>query len=146
MVMRTPGYYGRFSRASGGAGTPATQANQELGSSSLVYVSPSVQHFHNSAVKFWVKWAVTTTIGVSYNVASITDTGAGDWTVNLTVSFSSANWCASYTVGRQLGGDSATGGASTQAAGSLRCISNDGSGIKADPGLAQNFAHGMGDL
>jgi hypothetical protein len=72
----------------------ATQAEQESASSTTVYVTPGRQQFHPSACKFWVKWPESTTIDASYNTSSITNNGAGDWTVNVNVDFSSANWCA----------------------------------------------------
>jgi len=44
-------------------------------------------------------------INASYNVSSITDNGAGDWTVNFTTAFSSTNYCGIVSGG----GDNAPG-------------------------------------
>jgi hypothetical protein len=76
----------------------AVQADQEAASSTTVYTSPGVQQYHPSAAKAWVAWGVTSTIDVSYNVSSITDNGTGDWTVNFSTSFSSANYAAVLTI------------------------------------------------
>lgn len=75
----------------------ATQANQETGTSNTVFVSPGVQQYHTSAAKAWVVFRGTGTVAAlaSYNVSSITDNGDGDYTVNFTTAFSSANFaCA----------------------------------------------------
>lgn len=72
----------------------ATQAQQETGSSTAVYTSPGTQQYHTSASKAWVMFNGTGTVAIlaSYNVSSITDNGTGDYTVNFTTSFSSANY------------------------------------------------------
>jgi hypothetical protein len=74
------------------APSAATQAEQETGTSTTVYVSPGRQQFHASACKAWVVWGISSTIAASYNVASITDTGTGDWTIVIDTDFSSANY------------------------------------------------------
>ena len=86
----------------------AVQSDQETATSTTTYVSPGVQQFHPSAAKAWVAWGVTSTIDVSFNVSSITDNGTGDWTINLTVPMSSANYTVSP--GQRFSSDS-TGGA-----------------------------------
>ena len=74
----------------------ATQAQQETGTSTTIPVTPGVQHYHLSACKAWcyvtVSGGVPTLTSPSYNVSSITDTGVGLLTVNLTTSFSSVNY------------------------------------------------------
>lgn len=77
--------------------TAATQAEQETGSSTSVYVTPGRQQFHPSAAKAWASFngSGTPAIITSYNMdSSITDNGAGDWTLNITTDFSSANFIA----------------------------------------------------
>lgn len=73
----------------------ATQAEQETGTSTTVYVSPGRQQFHPSAAKVWVLFNGTGTpaMTVGNNVSSITDTATGKWVVNFTTSFSTANYC-----------------------------------------------------
>ena len=60
----------------------ATQAQQETGTATNVAVSSGRQHSHQSAAKGWVKFDLDGALNASYNVASVTDTGTGDWTVN----------------------------------------------------------------
>lgn len=77
-------------------GNAATQAQQEAGSSTSVFVSPGRQQFHPSSVKTFCAFnyvAGVPTITRSYNVTSITDTGTGDALVNLTTAFSNGNQC-----------------------------------------------------
>lgn len=97
-----PGTSGNFLKSLGAGADPAwaavtqpaaaTQAEQETGSSTTVYVSPGRQQYHASAVKAWVRFNDAGTIAASYNVSSVTDNGTGDFTVNFTTAFSSANY------------------------------------------------------
>lgn len=73
----------------------ADQAAQEAASSNTVAVTPGTQVYHPSAAKAWVKITVsggTPSAVASHNVSSITDNGVGDFTVNFTSAFSSANY------------------------------------------------------
>ena len=81
----------------------ATQAQQETATATNVLVTPGRQQFHPSAAKAWVTFNGTGTvaIGASYNVSSITDNGTGDYTVNFTTVFSSANYAYALTGGDQ---------------------------------------------
>lgn len=74
----------------------AVQAEMEAGSSTTLAVTPGRLHFHPGACKCWVEFNGTGTPGVvaSYGAGTITDNGAGDQTVNWSVTFSSANYCA----------------------------------------------------
>lgn len=72
----------------------ATQAIQETGTSTTDYVAPGVQQFHASAVKAWVKVGVTANIAASYNVASVTDQGAGQAIVVIATDFSGTEYFA----------------------------------------------------
>lgn len=107
----------------------AVQSDQETGSSTAVAVTPGVQQHHKSAAKFWVNFNGTGTVSVrdSYNVTSITDNGTGDYTVNLTTAFSSANHCCIALAQRDAGGADGSGNSivtlsrvSSLAAGSVR--------------------------
>lgn len=75
-----------------------TKAEQETGVGDNG-VTTSTQQFHPSAAKAWVKFNGTGTVAISasYNVASITDNGTGDYTINFTTPFSSASYCAVLT-------------------------------------------------
>lgn len=70
----------------------ATQAQQETGTDTTVFVSPGRQQYHPSSPKMWVKGNSSGTVNASYNVTSITDTGTGNWTINYTTSFSSTDY------------------------------------------------------
>ena len=73
----------------------ATQANQEAGTSTTTIVTPGRQQYHPSAAKAWhftTYSAGTPTLQASYNVASLTDSGVGNLTVTLTISFSTVNY------------------------------------------------------
>lgn len=71
----------------------ATQTQQEAGTALGVFVSPGRQQFHPSAAKAWVNCNNAGAAAASYNITSVTDTGAGVATANLTTNFSSANYC-----------------------------------------------------
>lgn len=74
--------------------TSATQAQQEAETSTTTFVSPARQRDNPSSPKAWVVFRGTGTVASlsSYNVSSITDNGTGDYTVNFTTAFSSANY------------------------------------------------------
>lgn len=87
---------GSITISSTGSLTAATQADQEAATSTVTYVSPGRQQFHPSASKAWLYSlysAGVPLLSASYNIASITDNGVGDATVNLSTVFSSANYC-----------------------------------------------------
>ena len=78
----------------------ATQANQETATSTTTVVSPGRQQYHPSAAKAWLSChyaAGVPTIDASYNVTSLTDTGTGTITINLTTAFSSGNFASTAT-------------------------------------------------
>lgn len=85
-----------------GGGTAATQAEQETGSSTTVFVTPGRQQYHASAAKCWGKFtANSTTIEASYNITSVADTATGRMTVTIATDFSGADWagfiCVEWT-------------------------------------------------
>lgn len=82
----------------GGLPSAATQAEEEAASSTTVYTSPGRQKFHPGVAKAWAKWNNAATVAASYNVSSVTDNSVGDWTVNFTVSFSSADYSVSALI------------------------------------------------
>lgn len=81
----------------------ATQAEQEAASSVAVAVSPGRQQYHPSAAKAWVRFDGTGTlaVGASYNVSSVTDNSAGNYTVNFTTNFSSGEFAIAASLGTQ---------------------------------------------
>ena len=66
----------------------ATQAQMESASSNAVAATPGTTQYHPGVVKARGTWSVAGTLDSSYNISSVTDTGAGDWTVNYTTAFS----------------------------------------------------------
>lgn len=79
----------------------ATQAEMEAATSTTVAVTPGRQHFHPGMLKAWVDCVgAGTTINASYNITSLTDTGAGQVTVNIATDFSAANYAVTATVER----------------------------------------------
>jgi hypothetical protein len=82
----------------------ATQADQETGTSTTTAVSPGRQHFHQSAAKLWLKCDHSGNLASpSYNITSVTDTGAGVVTVTIATDFSDADYAVNVTVGTAVG-------------------------------------------
>ena len=88
----------------------ATQAEMETASSTTVATTPGRQQYHPSAAKFWVKFngSGTPAIGASYNFTSITDLGAGNYTMIIATDFSSANYAILATADKLSGASSDT--------------------------------------
>lgn len=124
--------------------TAAVQADQETGTSNILGVTPGVQHYHQSAAKFWCKATGTgSAISASYNVTSITDNGAGDLTVTIANDFSSANYSATVSI------DDTSGGVRSisciqSSAGAVRLTCLNGSGVPTDPNASYSVV-GYGD-
>ncbi len=70
----------------------ATQSEQEAATAVAAATTPGRQHYHPSAAKGWVKFTNAGVILASYNVASVTETGTGDWVVTWDTDFSSADY------------------------------------------------------
>ena len=69
----------------GTALTAAAQSDVVTGTSTTLFVTPSVLKYHPGVAKASVQWTVGgTTINYQNNVSSITRTAAGDYTVNFT--------------------------------------------------------------
>lgn len=72
---------------------PATQAQQETGTATIVAVTPGRQHFHASAAKAWVKFDNAGAIqGTAYGVDSVTDNSTGNFSPQWTTDFSSVDY------------------------------------------------------
>jgi hypothetical protein len=80
----------------------ASQADQEAGTNSVKYVAPGFQQFHPSAAKVWCVFNGTGTPAIlaGHNVSSITDRGTGKFTVNYSVTMSSANHCSLWSAAK----------------------------------------------
>lgn len=80
--------------------TAATQSEMEAASSQAVFASPGVVQYHPGVAKAWLYVTLsggTPTVAGSHNVSSLTDNGVGDFTVNFTTAFSSANYSSVFT-------------------------------------------------
>src|SRR3990172_1444156 len=74
----------------------AVQSEMETGTSTTLTVTPGRQHFHPAHPKCFASVSVSggvPSLGVSYNVTSVTDTGTGSMTTNIATDFSSTDWC-----------------------------------------------------
>lgn len=86
----------------------------------------------NGTARAWVNFNGTGTVAIraSYNVASITDNGLGDWTVNFTNALPDANYAAcpvgNYTEGTGVGASGRPIQPKTYTTTSVRLISTDG--------------------
>jgi hypothetical protein len=134
----------------GGAGSTvtiaadfATQAEMETGTSVVDVVSPGRQHFHPSACKFWVQFSGDgAAINASYNVTSLTDNGAGDYSVTIGADFSSVSWAGFVSAGISASYNSSMG---AYAAGSILVrVWLSSTGALADPNGPVS-AGGFGD-
>jgi hypothetical protein len=76
----------------------ATQAEMETGTATTHVVTPGVQLHHPAHPKGWVKATVAAAITAHYNVSSITDNAAANFTINWTTAFSSADYAISASV------------------------------------------------
>ncbi len=89
----------------------ATGAENQTGTDAGRAVCPSTQGSHLSACKAWFVLTTsggTVTLRDSYGVASITDNGVGDYTVNFTTAFATAYYSASIIVQGLSSDNSAT--------------------------------------
>jgi len=133
----------------------ATQAQQETGTSDLVFITPAVQHFSDSAAKFWVK-AIgnSTTILASYNMTSWADTATGKATGTIATVFSSGNWAGLVDIIDSTSAWDATYstgyGFATQAAGTFEVdcarIADGNNAVAALVDPESWFVTGFGDI
>lgn len=127
------------------AAVTATQAQQETGTATTVFVTPGRQHYHTSAAKFWIKCNPSGSIQGSYNVTSITDGGVGILTVTIATDFSSDAYCAqaSAVIANTGAFFLAVDGTVAPAAGSIQIRCKDSATNLQDPDFW--FVSGFGD-
>lgn len=74
----------------------ATQAALEAETNENTYAPPDLIKHSPGVPKFWCKFNGTSagpiTPDADHNVVDVTDNGTGDYTVNISVDFSTANW------------------------------------------------------
>jgi hypothetical protein len=111
--------------------TAASQAEMEAASSLTVPVTPGILSYHPGAAKAWCLFnggtAGTNAPTVGHNVASVTKNSTGDYTINLTVPFSSANF---VVVGMANTANFVQ--ISALAAGTIRVLTYDYNGTQVD--------------
>lgn len=91
-------------------GNKASQAEMEAATADDKYVTPLSFNWHPGACKCWGKAVgAGTSITVSFNTTSITDTGTGRLGVNIGTDFSSANYSIQAMVERTVTALTATG-------------------------------------
>jgi hypothetical protein len=141
--------------ATAGIAEIADQTEMEAGSDTGRIVTPGRQHFHPSAVKFWVKaTGNATTIEVSYNMTSWADTGPGIADGTIATDFSSIDWCGQVAMLGAATNWNTTNtsgcGFSTQAAGTFTVTASqmtEGGTAAANPlDPVAWFVEGFGDL
>ncbi len=97
---------GAISGATAAGAMVATQAQMETGTATDTLVPIGRQHFHPLHPKAWCNFNGTGTpaITVGSGVSSITDNGVGDYTVNFTTAFSTANYGVQANAGSTAAG------------------------------------------
>lgn len=68
----------------------AVASDQETATSLVKVVNPGIQHRHPSAIKAACRFNASGTIAHNYNITNITDSGTGDWSINIATDFSAA--------------------------------------------------------
>lgn len=116
--------------------TAATQAQQETGTETTVFVTPGRQKFHLSACKAFA-WITTSggtpTLAESYNVSSVDDLGTGQFQVNFDTDFSSAEYAVAPGANRTDADQSTMVAYYGQLAASCNINVRNNSGTNADP-------------
>jgi hypothetical protein len=128
-----------FQAAAGGP-SQANQAALEAETNEDTYAPPDLIKHSPGVAKAWCH--ITAIGGLDspdYNVSSVTDTGAGDRTINFTVSFSGSEYAATATVENE--GDHMHPAYRSPATGAVRFIVMDGSATKSDI-ISNNAIHG----
>lgn len=111
----------------------ASAAAQETGTATTSFVTPGVQHRHQSAAKAWGKFAgdTGTLASGSYNITSVVRDSGGDYTVTIGTDFSSADYVVALTC--VDGTNTRAARVRTQAAGSFTIKVVDSGGSDSDP-------------
>ncbi|MCH8196466.1 MAG: hypothetical protein IH904_00145 [Proteobacteria bacterium] len=70
----------------------ATRAAIEAETNEDTYLPPDLLKHSPGVAKMWAMFTITGSVSASHNVSSVTDTGTGDWTVNIDTDFSSTDY------------------------------------------------------
>lgn len=75
--------------------TAASQAEMETATDTTKMATPGRVQYHPGVAKAWILYdGNANSILASHNVSSVTDNGTGDYTINFTTAFSTANYAA----------------------------------------------------
>ena len=116
-----------------GVMTSAAQSDQEAATSTALAVTPGRQQFHPSAAKGWVFANTVGAIGVSYNVASISDVAVGRLSVTWDVDFSTSIYPCFATAQSDFPQVMTVYSSGGQFAGAVAFICQDSAGTDVDP-------------
>ena len=123
--------------------TDVSQANQaalEAETNENTYIPPDLVRHSPGVSKMDCKFDLAGTVNASNNVDSVTDTGTGDWTVNITTDFSSGDYSAVSGLREDAGVDDKFSRIVSQAAGTIQVNVWDISGVAvADPAVADDM-------
>lgn len=77
-----------------GGASAAAQSDMETASDTTLYVTPGRTKYHPGVAKAWCQFNGTGTAAIttSFGTSSLTDNGTGDYTINWSTNFSSANY------------------------------------------------------
>jgi hypothetical protein len=125
---------------------PASQAEQETGTTLDRVVITGRQQFHPGHPKFWGYAAGDgSSLLASHNVTSITDTAEGRLTVTIATDFSSVNWADHFNTLRNLNAQVSVGSSTgTKTGGSIEFYQFDVQTTNLSDPTAWSFS-GFGD-
>jgi len=115
------------------------QGRTTAGSITVTSEGTSVEtNLQQGLCKHWIRHDDGATVNDSFNNASLTDGGTGDYTATITNDFSNALYASSVTAGGTSGGagDDCFGGNATSAAGSIKMYARDDGGSRKDSELS----------
>ena len=128
--------------------TAVAQADQtavEAETNENTYVPPDLLNFHPGIGKVLCNWQVDGTVDASQNVDSVTDTGVGDWTVNITTDFSAITYTVLASCDPSAASTNRSMGAVSPAAGTCQIVCETSLGARADPGANELHMAAFGD-
>jgi len=122
----------------------ATQAQVEAETAGALYVPPDLVTNSPGVAKAWVKFTMAAVSTVSFNVASVTDAGLGDFIINWEPDFSSANYVVEGTPMVTAVDDRLVTFSSPSAA-LVYVQLLDGAGTRTETGVSHVLAAAFGD-
>lgn len=124
-------------------GQVANQADQEAASDVGKFVTPGRQVFSPSANKAHVNFNGTGVVAIrrGFNVTSITDNAAGDWTINFTSAFSGTDYSAEFGGGITSGSGQPCFQIVSQSttACNIQCVARGSGALEDDAIVCANF-------